>query len=395
MSLSATLRRPARGAIRAATVAAIATTVLAFPGRAHAQWSLSPVTSFGVNGWLSGTAFGANGTNGSIRSMAYNSTTGNVLVANGSTVQLVNGTTGAVGSLLTATGISGGTRALSTVTVTSDGAIYGSNLVTSSTASAFKIYRWANESATPTTFYSGNAGVSTGARAGDSLVAYGSDATGMLAFGTGTINSGTTPTAYYSLLPTNAGIAGAATAMTGTGAVNASFRTGLAFLDADSILGLASGGATSNSVVSGTAPSWTFDGTRTVQNVNERSISVITSVFGTPLLATMQLGGNGGTVLTSTNTVRIYDATNFATTGLGTPLATANIAVGSIANGNGNVGIAFGTVNGNPVLYAMNANNGIQALQIVPEPSTTLAAGLCTVGLAGLMLRGRRREQDA
>ena len=31
----------------------------------------------------------------------------------------------------------------------------------------------------------------------------------------------------------------------------------------------------------------------------------------------------------------------------------------------------------------------------VPEPSTTLAAGVCTVGLAGLMLRGRRREQDA
>jgi hypothetical protein len=31
----------------------------------------------------------------------------------------------------------------------------------------------------------------------------------------------------------------------------------------------------------------------------------------------------------------------------------------------------------------------------VPEPSTTLAAGICTVGLAGLMLRGRRREQDA
>jgi hypothetical protein len=390
MSLSATLRRSDRKLIRAATVAAIAVTVLSFPGRAQAQWSLSPVSSFGVNGWLSGTAFGASGTNGGIRSMAYNATTGNVLVANGSTVQIVNGTTGAVGSLLNATGLSGGTRVLSTVTVTTDGVIYGSNLVTSSTASAFKIYRWANEGDTPSTFYAGNAGASTGARAGDSLVAYGSDAAGMLAFGTGTINSGTTPTSYYSLLPTNAGIAGPATAMTGTGAVNASFRTGLAFLDADSILGLASGGATSNSVVSGTAAPWTFDGTRTIQNVNERSISVVTSVFGTPLLATMQLGGNGGTLLTSTNTVRIYDATNFATSGLGTPLASANIAVGSIANGNGNVGIAFGTVGGNPVLYAMNGNNGIQAFQIVPEPSTTAVVACCSAGLAALMLRRRR-----
>jgi hypothetical protein len=390
MSLSATLRRSDRKSICAATVAAIAVTVLSFPGRAQAQWSLSPVSSFGVNGWLSGTAFGASGTNGGIRSMAYNATTGNVLVANGSTVQIVNGTTGAVGSLLNATGLSGGTRVLSTVTVTTDGVIYGSNLVTSSTASAFKIYRWANEGDTPSTFYAGNAGASTGARAGDSLVAYGSDAAGMLAFGTGTINSGTTPTSYYSLLPTNAGIAGPATAMTGTGAVNASFRTGLAFLDADSILGLASGGATSNSVVSGTAAPWTFDGTRTIQNVNERSISVVTSVFGTPLLATMQLGGNGGTLLTSTNTVRIYDATNFATSGLGTPLASANIAVGSIANGNGNVGIAFGTVGGNPVLYAMNGNNGIQAFQIVPEPSTTAVVACCSAGLAALMLRRRR-----
>ena len=395
MIRSATFHHLARQAVRAAMFAAIGATVLAVPGQAQAQWSLSPLSSFGTSGWLSGTAFGAAGTNGSIRSMAYNAATGNVLVANGSTVQIVNGTTGAVGSLLSASGLSGGTRVLSTVTATSDGAIYGSNLVTSSTASAFKIYRWANEAATPTTFYSGNAGVATGARAGDSLVAYGNDATGMLAFGTGTINSGTTPTSYYSLLPTNSGVAGAATAMSGTGAVNASFRTGLAFLDSDSILGLASGGATSNSLVSGTSGLWTFDGTRTVQNVNERSISAITSVLGTPLLATMQLGGNGGTLLTSTNTVRIYDATNFATSGLGTPLASANIAVGSIANGNGNVGIAFGTVNGNPVLYAMNANNGIQAFQIVPEPSTTLAAGVCTAGLAALMLRSRRRSNES
>jgi hypothetical protein len=394
MSRTALLHRFFHRAASAAFAASLGVALVGIPSRAHAQWSLSPLNSFGVNGWLSGTAFGASGTNNSIRSMAYNPASGNVVVANGSTVQLVNGTTGAVGGLLNSTGISGGTRLFNTVTVTNDGAIYGSNLVTSSTASAFKIYRWADESAAPSTFYSGNAGVATGARAGDSLVAFGSDATGMLALGTGTINSGTTPTSYYSLIPTNSGVAGVMTAMSGTGAANASFRTGLAFLDADSILGLASGGATSNSVVSGTAAPWTFDGTRTVQNVNERSVSVVTSVFGTPLLATMQFGGNGGTLLTSTNTVRLYDATNFGTTGLGTPLASANIAVGSIANTNGTVGIAFGSVNGNPVLYAMNSNNGIQAFQIVPEPSTAALAGACSVVLAAVIYRRRRTISD-
>ena len=56
--------------------------------------------------------------------------------------------------------------------------------------------------------------------------------------------------------------------------------------------------------------------------------------------------------------------------------------------------LGHGEVNGMPTIYALSTNNGIQALQIVPEPSTTLAAGVCTVGLAGMMLRGRRRSQD-
>ena len=284
------------------------------------------------------------------------------------------------------------------VTVTSDGVIYGGNLVTSSTASPFKIYRWADESATPSTFYSGNAGVPSSARAGDSLVAFGSDASGVLAIGTGTINSGTTPTTYFSRLATNSGVAGTAVAMSGAGAANASFRTGLAFVDFDTVFGLASGGTSSNSVVTGTSAPWTFDGTRTIQNANERSLSTVTTIFGTPILATMQIGGNGGTLLTSTNTVRIYDASNIATSGLGTPLASANIAVGSVSNGNGSVGIGFGTVNGNPVLYAMNTNNGIQAFQVVPEPSTVAVLGVVGAGAAiegGRRLRRRVRNRPA
>lgn len=383
-----------RGLIRTIVVGCLGLMAASGPSSGFAQSiTLQPLSSFGANGWLSGTTFGITGTNGSIRSMAFNAATGNIIVANGSTLQVVNGTTGAIGATLSASGITGGTRVLSTVTVTTDGVIYGANLTTSSTSSPFKIYRWANESATPTTFYSGNGGYTLGVRAGDSLTSFGDDATGMIAFGTGTATGAPVPTNYYSLLATNSGVAGSAIAMTGTGAANLSFRTGLAIVDADTVIGLGAGSTTNNALVSGTSGSWTFDGLRTIQNVNERSMMAAATIFGTPMLATVQFGGNGGTLLTSTNTVRLYDLTNVSTSGLGTPLASGNIAVGSVANGNGNMGIAFGTVNGSPVVFAMNTNNGIQAFQIVPEPSTGMIVAGATVGLAAVMLR-RRRENS-
>jgi hypothetical protein len=346
--------------------------VACVPAAVQAQsWSLTPLSSFGVNGWLSGTAFGASGTNNGIRSMAYNAATGNLLVANGSALQVVNGTTGS--------------RALNVVAAMTDGVIYGGNLTTSSSSSQFKIYRWANESATPTTFYSGDAGLPGGARVGDSLASFGNDATGVLAFGTGTTAGA--PATYFSRLPTNGGVAGTAVAMSGTGAANQSFRLGLVFVDPDTVLGLSAGSTTNNAVVSGTSPSWTFDALRTITNSNERSVSALTNVFGTSLLATMQFGSSG------TNTVRIYNATNILTANLSTPLASANIAGSNIANGNGTVGIGFGTVNGSPVLYAMNTNNGIQAFQIVPEPSTTAMLAMGGVGAAAYGWRNRRKAR--
>jgi hypothetical protein len=89
----------------------------------------------------------------------------------------------------------------------------------------------------------------------------------------------------------------------------------------------------------------------------------------------------------------LYNASSLSTSTSGSLplLVSALISTGSTTNGNSSVGIAFGTVGGNPVLYAMNTNNGIQAFQIVPEPTTTLAAGVCTAGLAALMLRRRAR----
>ena len=384
-------------------MAAVMLLAACFPESAKAQtWSLTPLSGFGASGWLSNTtltSYLVSGSNDRIRSLAFNPSTGNLLFATGTSVGSINAATGAFiaqldnSAILTGTGVSSGgiNRTLSNVSVTSDGVVYGSNLTTNSAGSVpLQIYRWASESGTSSRVYSGNGGVGIGARMGDSLVAVGSDSTGVLALGSGTVSTNAGQTSYYSVVPTalTSGSLSALTAITGTGAASQGFRTGIVAVDSDSFFGLAAGAIGSNVVVTGTTGTWSFDGTRTIQNANERSISTVTNVFGTPLVATMQVGNVG------INTVRLYNASSLSTSTSGTLpfLVSALISTGSTTNGNASVGIAFGTVGGNPVLYALNTNNGIQAFQIVPEPTTTLAAGVCTAGLAALMLRRRARK---
>ncbi len=131
MNLSATLRRPVRNAVRVATVAAIAATVLALPGRAHAVTiSMQALTSFGSSGWLAPAAFPTTtGTGDRIRSIAFNPVSGNLLYASGTSVYSMSGTSGSNFTELSNSGVSGGsasggiTRVLNTVAVTSDGII--------------------------------------------------------------------------------------------------------------------------------------------------------------------------------------------------------------------------------------------------------------------------------
>jgi hypothetical protein len=49
---------------------------------------------------------------------------------------------------------------------------------------------------------------------------------------------------------------------------------------------------------------------------------------------------------------------------------------------------------GTPTIYALSTNNGIQALQIVPEPTTTAVALACGAGLVALMRRRGRRQNS-
>lgn len=98
------------------------------------------------------------------------------------------------------------------------------------------------------------------------------------------------------------------------------------------------------------------------------------------------------TIDTGNNSVRLYDATNLAAPSL---LSTLNLTSGTpFANVNGTAQVVFGSVSGQPVLFALNSNNGIQAFSVVPEPgSLTMifaAAGLGLVGLRGTGSFGRR-----
>lgn len=362
---------------------AVALAVLAVPARA-VTISMQPLTTFGSNGWLAPSALpGLTGTNNDIRSIAFNPVTGNLLYANASGVVPVDPVTGSIGTALTSSGVSGGTKTFNTVAVTQDGVIYGSNLTIQSTSTPFRIYRWASQAASGTLFYSGNAGLA-GSRVGDDIaISPGNDGSALLAFGFGNSPSVSGNNSFTTVSTGTAG--GTATAVAYTGGLAGDFRLGITFADADTVLGT-QGSATVRRV-SFSGSSGTLDGSNTLNTSNERGIQYF-SAYGTPLLATIVTGSVSGM-----NTVRLYNATNLATTGTATYLTQLNLApTSNIANANATGALAFGIVNGEPTLYAMNTNNGIQAFQIVPEPSTTVVVAGCTAGLAALMLRRRGRN---
>lgn len=364
----------------------VATTVICMPSRAAAQAiTMQALTTFGSNGWLQPSAFpGVTGTNNAIRSVAFNSVSGDLLYANGSSVVPVNATTGAIGTAFSNTGVSGGTTLLNTVAATTDGVIYGGNLSIQSTTSPFKVYRWSNQAATPTVHYSGNAGLA-GVRVGDDIAAYGADASGLLAFGFSNSPS-VAGNNSFSAVSTGTGVA-SANAVAYTGGNAGDFRLGITFADADTVLGTQ--GSSTIRRVSFSGTSGTLDGSNTTNTSNEKGILYF-SAYGTPLLATITTGS-----VSSMNTVRLYDATNLVTLGTATYLTQLNLATSSSnANANTNGAIAFGIVNGTPTLYALNTNNGIQAIQLVPEPTTTAVALACGAGLVALMRR-RGRGQNS
>ncbi len=275
-----------------------------------------------------------------------------------------------LGSLNLGTGIiSGGTFALNMVAVGGDGAIYVGNLqgTTSTAGGAFyKVYKWANESATPTVAYSGNAGLD-GARIGDDIAVIGSGASTRIVAGFGNNTSVTGNNGYAVIDPT----AGTATAVSfpSTPPNAGDFQLGITFTDANHVIGTRGGGTYDYTSYSGSAgtliatPTLAHPGGATAER--QMAYDVIN---GTPLLAIQSTGDAHVSIYSladPSNPVYLTDGN--ATNGT---LATNGNSTGSVAWGP-TVNNGDGTFSAS--LYAMSTNAGIQAFTFTLSPSTVVS----------------------
>ena len=350
-------------------IGALSTTALlsAVSLSASAALELQALSSFGGgDGWLAPGESGFNAATGAtVRGITYNAATNRVYVVDregGTAVKILDGDTGLQVGTLDLTGVAGGTFVLSQIDVADDGAIYASNLSTSATSN-FKVYRWANEAAAPTVAFDGPAGR---IRTGDSMAVIGSGVNTRIAAA-----GGSTAGQDYALLSTVDGLTFTVSNPVAVGAATGAFRLGIDFDGAGNLLGSQTGlaGLTSAPELGGAAAAFA----RTSAGEAPMAFDPVDQ-----LLATVDINNNA---------VRLYDGSDLSllsTTGL---LDTENLSTSFVSNGNGVGDLKFGrTVTGELRLYALNANNGIQAFVVVPEPATAALLGLG--GLAMLRRRG-------
>lgn len=328
-----------------------------------AQLSLEPLWSVPA---ISGTdAFPDTGS--LTRGGAFNPATGSFLVATrvgGAGVRILDGATGASRGTLDMTGVSGGTFALNMVVAGSDGAIYGANLVTDSSASPFRLYRWATESAVPTLVYSGNPG--TG-RYGDSLALRGGGASTEIIAGQGTTGDGATRLLH---LGTTDGVSFAGRTFAVSGIEGGDLRLGLDFGPGNTLY-----------AKQGTSPlRWVvYDlASSTAAVAASFDLSTAGGLAGPIGVSGSVLVSYAYSRTTGLNTVGIYDRAALSQSVTNAPVDTANLS--SNANSNG-VGAVDFNADGS-VVYVVAPNNGVHAYRVVPEPGTWALMGLGATLLA-------------
>lgn len=364
----------------------LATAIVSVIASGVSAASLTPMASFGVGGWLAPGAAGltsATTTGDFQRDMAYNPSTGNLIVptrSGGTGINIINSSTGAVSGSLNVTGVTGGTFTINGVGVASDGKIYVGNLATSASGTPFKVYQWANEAAAPTVAYTGAAPLGA-VRIGDDFTVTGSGTSTRIAAGYGAGVSG------FAVLDTADGSTFTGHTYAPAGAGTGDYRLGIGFVDSDTIIGSQNSGTFRLTDFTVTPDASTLVGTLTLATLGttntERGLDVAV-VAGRVLLATLQTGASA---------LRVYDMgpaggpLSLTPTLLGTATAQP-IGTTFVANGNGTSAVAFGAISGDTAnIYTLNTNNGISAYTFVlPEPASL-------TGLAGLgMILSRRRK---
>lgn len=387
--------------IRTACLLAAGVAVLSLSGswcsKANAQ-TLSPLTTFGSNGWLAPGSNPYVTTDNSQRGLGWNPVTKNIVLpsrSGGNFVAIINGTTGIVSGTLDTTGVSGGTLAMMGAGVSDDGAIYVTNLQSGSNAgSPYKVYKWTGESdtAAPTIAFSSVLPPTTtgGWRFGDAFDVYGSGTAAKFASAgstTGTSSSlanngnfmigqldGSNANTIYRAIPN-------------TLTASNDYRLSIAFVDADTIIGN-----------QGTSAKFTdFVAATTLSNTGAIITgSVALGAADRPLDYTV-INGQALMAVVNTNSslISIYDVTNPAAAAL---LTTGSTVSGVLtSNNNATGGVQWGEMLSptSQVLYAMSSNQGIQAMvfQAVPEPSTYAMMG-GAFAVIGVIASRKRKIAD-
>lgn len=377
--------------VRTACLLAAGVAVLSLSGswcsKANAQ-TLSPLTTFGSNGWLAPGSNPYVTADNAQRGMGWNPVTKNVVLpsrSGGNFVAIINGTTGIVSGTLDTTGVTGGTLAMMGAGVSDDGAIYVPNLQSGSSAlSPFKIYKWTGESdtnAATIAFSQVNPQTTNGAfRYADAFAVYGSGTS--LKFAAAGSTTGTTGG-----LPNNGNFMLGSLDGSNTNTIYCNipntltasndYRLGITFVDADTVIG----NQGTSAKITDFAAAITLSNTGAIvtgsiaMGAADRPLDY-TVINGQALLAVVN---------TNSSLISIYDITNPAAAAL----LTTGSTVSGVLTGNANAtgGLQWGEMltPTSQVLYAMSTNQGVQAMvfQAVPEPSTyaVMAGAFAVIGV--------------
>ncbi|MSU58534.1 MAG: hypothetical protein EXS35_10210 [Pedosphaera sp.] len=286
------------------------------------------------------------------RGLAHNPVTRRLLLVsrNGPHVYALDAGTGADLHELSVSGVSGGTYTLLLLSVADDGVVYAGNLTTAGATTAFKLYRWADDEPTtvPTVAYAGDPG--SNQRWGDTLDVRGAGTNTQIIIGTRTNR-------LVAVLKTADGTNFTSQLVTVADAPTGAFGLGLAFGPGNTFWGKATSQnlrQVSFDLVAGTGT--------TIRNHSSPDLPTTVAPLGVHVALNV-LGGINVAAAGAGNNFQLY---NLA------PATPTLIATTNFTSDYDNTGSGTGAVDFNyDRAFALGANNGIIALQLLPAVVVT------------------------